>query len=73
MVTKAYRLLCLLRRYADRVTLFEEDLRPYLVGVLEWIYPIVCFRQVSPLQLRLSACSAGIIVRQILRLEGKGS
>jgi hypothetical protein len=68
-VEKSYRILCLLRRYADRVTLFEEDLRPYLLAMLQWIYPIVSFRQVTPLQRRLSAVSAGIIVRQILQLE----
>ena len=69
MVEKSYRILCLLRRYADRVTLFEEDLRPYLLGVLQWTYPIVSFRQATPLLRRLSALSAGIIVRQILQLE----
>jgi len=71
MVEKCYRILCLLRRYADRVTLFEEDLRPYLLGVLQWTYPVVWFRQVTPLRHRLSAVSAGIIVRQILQLEKK--
>ena len=69
MVEKCYRILCLLRRYADRVTLFEEDLRPYLLGVLQWTYPVVSFRQLTPLRRRLSAASAGIIVRQILQLE----
>ena len=55
MVEKSYRILCVLRRYADRVTLFEEDLRPYLLGSLQWTYPIISFRQVTPLQRRFSA------------------
>ena len=70
MVEKAYETICRLRRYADKVTLFETNLIPYLVAVLEWTLPVVSYRQFDLERKRLAAYSAGLITRQILQLEG---
>lgn len=69
MVEKAYRLICLLRTYANKVTIFETDIIPYLLALLEWTYPVVSYGGVSLLQKRFATYSAGIIVRKILELE----
>ncbi|MBN1105150.1 MAG: STAS domain-containing protein [Deltaproteobacteria bacterium] len=71
MVEKAYRVISLLRGYADRVTLFEENILPYLLALLEWTYPVVSYRNATPLQKRFAAYSAGLIVRRILELEAR--
>lgn len=69
MVEKAYRVVSLLRGYADRVTLFEENIIPYFLALLEWTYPIVSYRSATLLQKRFAAYSAGLIVQRILELE----
>ena len=68
MVEKAYRIISLLRNFADRVTLFDTDIIPYLLALLEWTYPVVSYMSVSLLQKQFAAYSAGIIVRKILDL-----
>jgi len=69
MVEKAYRVVSLLRGYSDRVTLFEENIVPYFLALLEWTYPIVCYRSATLLQKRFAAYSAGLIVKRIMELE----
>lgn len=66
---KAFRIIRLLRSYADRVTLFETSMLPYLLALLEWTYPIISFHTVSPLQKKFSLYSAGMICKRILELE----
>lgn len=66
---KAFRIIRLLRSYADRVTLFETSMLPYLLALLEWTYPIVSFRTVSPLQKKFSLYSAAMMCKRILDLE----
>lgn len=68
-VEKAYRVISLLRGYADRVTLFEENIIPYYLALLEWTYPVVSYRSANLWQKRFAAYSAGLIVRRILDLE----
>src|SRR5262249_41857814 len=55
----------LLRRYADVVTLFESDMTPYWLALLEWTYSVIAYRQVSPRQKRYAACSAALICRAL--------
>ncbi len=69
LMQKAYSVICLLRRFADRVTIFEESMIPYLVALLEWIYPVVSYRSAGPLMKRLSAFTAALICRKIEELE----
>jgi anti-anti-sigma factor len=71
-VSRAYAGINLLRRYADRATLFETDLVPYWLATLEWTYPAICYRQLSLRQKRYAVCSAALICRSILQLEGRG-
>lgn len=70
LVPRAHAGVTLLRRCADRATLFERDLVPYWLAVLEWTYSTVCYRQLSPRQKRYAACSAALICRSIQQLEG---
>lgn len=68
MVGKAYEIIRLLRHYADRVTVFEEDPIPYLLALLEWTYPFVSFGEATPLLMRFSAYSSAILCRKIIDL-----
>jgi hypothetical protein len=72
LVEKAYRTITRLRLYADKLTLFETDLIPYLAVLLEWTLPVVSYRGFPLLRKRLAAYSAALITRQILQLEGGG-
>jgi len=69
LVARAHTIIALLRRYADVVTLFETDMLPYWLALLEWTYSVVCYAQESPRQKRYAACSAALICRAIQELE----
>jgi thiamine kinase-like enzyme len=68
-VAKAYEMISRLRQYADRVTIFEEDILPYLLAVLEWTYPVVCYQNLNIFRKRYSAISAALICEKIMALE----
>jgi anti-anti-sigma factor len=70
LVARAHAGIALLRRCADRATLFEVDIVPYWLALLEWTYATVCYRQMSARHKRCAACSAALICRSILQLEG---
>jgi len=65
LVERAHAAIALLRRYADVVTLFEHDMTPYWLALLEWTYSVVAYKQVTPRQKRYAACSAALICRAI--------
>ncbi|ABI69094.1 STAS domain-containing protein [Syntrophomonas wolfei] len=67
---KVYRMTCLIRKYAKTVVIFENDILPYLLAMLEWTYPIVLYVNVTPCARKAATYSAALIVEQILRLEG---
>jgi hypothetical protein len=69
LAARAHAVITLLRRCADRVTLFERDIVPYWLAMLEWTYSVVCYRQVSVRHKRYAACSAALICRSIMQLE----
>jgi len=69
MVKKAYGIIGRLRNYADTVTLFETDLVPYLLAMLEWTFPVVSYVGFPLLRKRLAVYSAGFICQKILELE----
>jgi anti-anti-sigma factor len=69
LVPRAHAVITLLRRSADTVTLFEHDIIPYWLAMLEWTYAVICYRQVSERQKRYAACSAALIYRAITQLE----
>jgi hypothetical protein len=68
-VEKAYRMICRIRQYAKTVVIFENDIIPYLLAMLEWVYPIVIYRQMTPYGKKAALYSAALIVDQIKRLE----
>ncbi|MCX6233852.1 MAG: STAS domain-containing protein [Bacteroidetes bacterium] len=68
-VPKAYEVICRLRQYADKVTIFEEDILPYLLAVLEWTYPVVSYKGVDLIRKRYSAVSAALICEKIMELD----
>jgi hypothetical protein len=71
MVARAHAGITLLRRCADRATLFETDMLPYWIALLEWTYPVVCYRQLPLRVKRYAAYSAALICRAIRQLEGR--
>lgn len=64
MVEKAYASICRLRRYANTATLFETDLVPYWLALLEWTYSVLSY-DLPPLRRKLAAYSAAIICGRI--------
>ena len=69
MVKKAYTMICRLREYANTVTLFEKDIIPYLIALLEWTYPVICYAQLNDYKKRFAVYSAAFICEKILSLE----
>ena len=69
MVKKAYTMICKLREYANTVTIFETDIIPYLIALLEWTYPVVCYTQLNIQKKKYALCSAALMCEKILELE----
>jgi len=67
-VDKAYQVIKLLRSLANTATIFETDMVPYWLALLEWTLPVVLYRQCTPWQKRYAAYSAGLIVEAIVRV-----
>ncbi len=63
---KAWEVIYSLRNYAKQVTIFEEDMMPYRLAVLEWTFPIVCYVNVGSYAKRFSMISAAIICQQLM-------
>ena len=69
MVKKAYTMICKLREYANVVTLFEKDIIPYLIALLEWTYSVVCYTQLNIEKKKYALYSAALICEKIIELE----
>ncbi len=69
MVAKIYDLITLLRALADRATLFETDMTPYWLALLQWTLPVVSYSNAHVLRKRFSALSAGLIVQNIMACQ----
>jgi len=59
----------LLRRHANTVTIFETDIVPYWLALLEWTLPVVTYVQISPRQKKYAAYSAALLCDAILKRE----
>jgi anti-anti-sigma factor len=59
-VVKAYAVICQLRKHADTVTLFETDIVPYWLALLEWTFSVLSY-DLPPLRRKLAAYSAAIL------------
>ncbi|MEN6349158.1 MAG: STAS domain-containing protein [Syntrophomonas sp.] len=71
-VPKVFQMICRIRKYAQTVVIFETDIIPYLLALLEWTLPIVVYVNVTPFAKKAATYSAALIVEQIMRLESKG-
>jgi hypothetical protein len=71
MVEKAYLSICRLRNFADRTTIFEFDMRPYLLALLEWTLPVVSYIGFPHSRKKYAAFSAALIIEKILELDEK--
>ena len=63
-VAKAYQGICQLRKFADTATLFETDVTPYWLALLEWTFSVVSY-DLGPLRRKLAAYSAAILCEQL--------
>jgi anti-anti-sigma factor len=68
-VDKAYEVIKLVRWLADTATIFETDIVPYWLALLEWTLPVVAFRQCTEWQKRYAAYSAALITEAIVRAD----
>jgi Ternary complex associated domain 9 len=68
-VQKAYEVIRLLRRHADTVAIFETDIVPYWLALLEWTLPVVMYVQMSDWQKKYAAYSAALLCDAILKRE----
>jgi anti-anti-sigma factor len=68
-VHKAYEVIKVVRWLADTATIFETDMVPYWLALLEWTLPVVAYRQCTVWQKRYAAYSAALIVETIARTE----
>ncbi|MDP8227094.1 MAG: hypothetical protein P9L89_05595 [Candidatus Celaenobacter polaris] len=62
-------MICKLREYANVVTIFENDIIPYLIALLEWTYSVVCYTQLSTTKKKYALYSAALMCEKILDLE----
>jgi uncharacterized protein associated with vWA-MoxR-VMAP ternary system len=63
-VAKAHAAIGVLRRCADTVTLFETDLEPYWLAMLEWTYSVLCY-DLTPIRRKYAAYSAALICERL--------
>ncbi|WP_148132842.1 STAS domain-containing protein [Candidatus Formimonas warabiya] len=70
---KAYQMICRIRKYAKTAVIFETDIIPYLLALLEWTLPIVVFINVTPFAKKAATYSAALMVDQIMRLSCRRS
>jgi anti-anti-sigma factor len=68
-VRKAYDVIRLLRRHADTVTIFETDIVPYWLALLEWTLPVVAYVQLPIRQKKYAAYSAAMLCGGILERD----
>jgi hypothetical protein len=69
-VEKAYEVIKLARWLSNKATIFETDMIPYWLALLEWTLPVVVYRQCTAWQKRYAAYSAGLIAEAIVNAEG---
>ncbi len=69
-VEKAYAVICRMRRHANTVTIFEQDIVPYWLAALEWTYSVVCYDDPLPRK-KLAVYSAALVCKRILETESR--
>ncbi len=66
MIPKAHRLICRLREYAKTTVLFETNMVPYWLALLQWMLPVASYRGLPAPRKRLALISAALYTRNIL-------
>ena len=69
LVEKAYSVICRLRHYANTVTLFETDIVPHWLTLLEWTFSVLSY-DLPSLRRKLAAYSAAILCGRIRARRG---
>ncbi len=70
-VAKAHAMISRLRRYADIVTLFETDMLPYWLAVLEWSLPVCCYTGLPQIRKQLALYTSAILCRRVLEKNAR--
>jgi len=60
-----------LRRYADIATLFETDMLPYWLAVLEWSLPVCCYTGLPQIRKQLALYTSAILCRRVLEKSAR--
>ncbi len=55
----------LMQKYALQSAGGDTSRLPYFMAMLEWVLPVICYRQASRLQKRLSFILAAILVEKV--------
>ena len=71
-VGKAYAVICRMRRHANTVTLFEQDMLPYWLAALEWTYSVVSYDE-PLLRKKFALYSAALVCKRILESESRAA
>jgi|GEM_PF-635628 len=68
-VEKIHKIICKLRQYADKVTIFETDIEPYYIVLLEYMLNASIRPDLTSPQKRLALIAAGLCVQRLIELE----
>jgi len=68
-VEKNYKIICLLRQYADKVTIFENDIAPYYLVMLEYMLNAAVRPDLTIRQKQLALICAALLTQKITELE----
>ncbi len=69
LLGRAHALVRVLRSLAGKMTIFEDDPVPYYLAMLEWILPMVSYRDIAILRKQASASCAAILTERIMDRE----
>ncbi len=69
LLGKAHALVRVLRGLAGKMTIFEDDPVPSYLAMLEWILPMVSYRDITVLRKQASAYCAAILTERIMDRE----
>ena len=67
MIRKAYDLIVRLRRYANVVTLFETQMTPYWLAMLQWTLPVASYRGLEPRRKQMALYASALLCEQVMR------
>lgn len=66
-VERGYKMILKIRDYANTVSLFEKDIKPYLIAMLEWTLPVVCYMGLNEFRIRYSMIMAALMTEKLYK------